>query len=98
MKVLNLLLHLIILLILHQTIWILKQESDSICFKQDKITYTHGNVVNIYIVYEINKNDSTSSDPALENCLFGPVSLTKMRILISINILDMELDLIDMDF
>ena len=36
------------------------------CLKQDKITYTHGKLVNIYIVYEINKKDSTtSSDPTL---------------------------------
>ena len=48
------------------------------CLKQDKITYTHGKIVDIYIVYEINKNDNTtSSDPTLENCLFGAVTLTK---------------------
>ena len=47
------------------------------CLKQDKITYTKRNIINIYIVYEINKNDNTSSDLALENCLFGAVSLTK---------------------
>ena len=42
------------------------------CLKQDKITYTHGKIVNIYIVYEINKKDNTIiSDPTLENCLFG---------------------------
>ena len=29
------------------------------CLKQDKITYTHGKIVNIYIVYEINKKDNT---------------------------------------
>ena len=46
--------------------------------KQDKSTYTHGKIVNIYIVYEINKKDSTTiSDPTLENCLFGAVTLTK---------------------
>ena len=46
--------------------------------KQDKITYTHGKIVNIYIVYEINKKDNTiTSDPTLENCLFGAVTLTK---------------------
>ena len=46
--------------------------------KQDKITYTHGKIVNIYIVYEINKKDNTIiSDPTLENCLFGAVTLTK---------------------
>ena len=35
-------------------------------------------IVNIYIVYEINKNDNIiSSNPTLENCLFGAVTLTK---------------------
>ena len=47
------------------------------CLKQDKITYNHGKIVNIYIVYEINKNGNTGSDPTLENRLFGAVSLTK---------------------
>ena len=48
------------------------------CLKQDKVTYTHEKIVNIYIVYEINKNDNTIiSDPTLENCLFGAVTLTK---------------------
>ena len=46
--------------------------------KQDKITYTHGKIVNIYIVYEINEKDSmTNSDAILENCLFGAVTLIK---------------------
>ena len=44
---------------------------------KDKITYSHVKIVNIYIAYEINKNNDTSSDPTLENYLFGPVSLTK---------------------
>ena len=48
------------------------------CLKQDKVTYTHGKIVNIYIVNEINKKDNTIiSDPTLENCLFGAVNLTK---------------------
>ena len=29
------------------------------CLKQDKITYTHAKIVNIHIVYEINKKDNT---------------------------------------
>ena len=46
--------------------------------KQDKVIYTHGKIVNIYIIYEINKKDNTIiSDPTLENCLFGAVTLTK---------------------
>ena len=39
---------------------------------------TLGKIVKIYTVYEINKKDSTtSSDPTLENCLFGAVTLTE---------------------
>ena len=49
-----------------------------ISLKKSKISYTYGKVVNIYIFYEINKKDSTrSSDPTLENCLFGAITLTK---------------------
>ena len=48
------------------------------CLKQDESTYTHGKIVNIYFVYEINKKDSTTSnDRTLENCLFGAVTLPK---------------------
>ena len=47
------------------------------CVKQDKAIYNHGTIVNIYIVYEINKNYNISSYPTLKNCLFGAVSLTK---------------------
>ena len=48
------------------------------CLKQDKITYTHEKIVNIYIVYEVNSKDNTiTSDFTSENCLFGAVTLTK---------------------
>ena len=48
------------------------------CLKQDKITYTHGKIVNNYLVYKINKKDDTViSDPTLENCSFGAVTLAK---------------------
>ena len=36
------------------------------CLKQDKVSFDHGKVVNIYIVYEINKNFSISCYPTLE--------------------------------
>ena len=45
--------------------------------KQEKITFNHGKIVNIYIVYEIEKSVNISSYPTLENCLFGAVKLTK---------------------
>ena len=47
------------------------------CLKQLKISYNHGKVVNIYIVYELSASCSNVNDPTLENCLFGAVTLTK---------------------
>ena len=47
------------------------------CLKQPKISYTHGKVVNIYIVYELGASSSNVNDPTLKNCLFGAVTLTK---------------------
>ena len=49
------------------------------CLKQDEITFTHRKIVNIYIVYEIDKNFSISCYQTLENFLFGAVSLTKIN-------------------
>ena len=50
----------------------------SSCLKQsNKLTYTYGKVVNIYIVYELSASSSHSDDPALKNCLFGTVTITK---------------------
>ena len=49
------------------------------CLKQDIISFDHGKIVNIYIVYEINKIFNASSYPALENCLFSAVKLIKHR-------------------
>ena len=48
------------------------------CLKQDKITFDHGKIVNIYIVSEIGRSVNISSYSALENCLFGAVKLTKL--------------------
>ena len=44
--------------------------------KQDKVTYNHGPIVNIYIVYRLILSVNTSYR-TLENCLFGAVRLTK---------------------
>ena len=44
---------------------------------QDNITFNHGKIVNIYIVYEISRNINISDYPTLENYLFGAVSLIK---------------------
>ena len=45
--------------------------------RQPKVSYTHGKVVNIYIIYELGASSSHSDDPTLKNCLFGAVTLTK---------------------
>ena len=47
------------------------------CLKQPKISYTHGTIVNIYIVYELGASGSNNNDPTLKNCLIGAVTLTK---------------------
>ena len=52
-------------------------EFNGSCLKQDSVTFNHGKVVNIYIVYEISKSINISDYPTLEDCLFGAVSLTK---------------------
>ena len=45
--------------------------------KQESVTFNHGKIVNICIVYDINKSINISDYPMLENCLFGAVTLTK---------------------
>ena len=40
-------------------------------------TILHGNIVNIYIVYEITSDYKDINYPTLENSLFGSVKLTK---------------------
>ena len=47
------------------------------CLEQNKITYIHKNVVNIYIVYELGAFSSHDNDPTLKNSLFGAVTLDK---------------------
>ena len=47
------------------------------CLKQLKISYTHGTIVNIYIVYELGDYSSNINDPSVKNCLFCAVILTK---------------------
>ena len=48
------------------------------CLKpQNKLTYTHGTIVNIYIVYELGSSGSLNDDPTLKNAFFGVVKLTK---------------------
>ena len=47
------------------------------CLQQPNVSYTHGTIVTIYIVYELSASSSHSNDPTLKNSLFGAVRLTK---------------------
>ena len=66
------------------------------CLKQpDHLTYDYGHKVNVYIVYELGGSSSNDSDPTLKNCLFGAVTLKKMRTLKNTDILVLVLDSIE---
>ena len=47
------------------------------CLKQPKLSYSHGTIVKIYIVYGQGVSSSHNDDPTLKRCLFGAVTLTK---------------------
>ena len=46
--------------------------------KEDKITYTNVNIVNIYIAYELTGSNSDDNDHTVKNTLLGAVTLTKI--------------------
>ena len=46
------------------------------CLRQDKVTYSHGPIINTYIVYQLYRSVTISS-ATLENCLFGAAAFTK---------------------
>ena len=50
-----------------------KAECNGDCLKQEKISFDYGKMINIYIVYEINKTFNSSSYPTLESCVFAAV-------------------------
>ena len=72
-------------------------ESNLSCLKQDKITFNHGKLANIYIFYDVSKSINISNYPTLENCLFWGVRLTKNAESIRTNIQNMALDSIEKD-
>ena len=45
--------------------------------KHDKVTYNHGPIVNIYIVYKSTPFTTSTKSAALEICLSGAANLTK---------------------
>ena len=54
---------------------------DGCCLKQDKVTFNHGKIGNIYIVYKIiriaNINGNRNSNLTVQNALFAAVIFTK---------------------
>ena len=47
------------------------------CLKQPNLSYTHGRILNIYIVYELGASTSHNKGPALKSCLLVEIILTK---------------------
>ena len=72
-------------------------EFNGSCLKQNSVTFNHKKIVNIYIVFKIERSVNISSYPTLENFLFGAVKLTKHVDVICTNIQDMLLDSIEKD-
>ena len=64
--------------------------------KQYKITFNHGKIVNVCVFCALSSN-LNNVDRSLENFLFRAVKLNKMLLLVSTNILDMVLDLIQVE-
>ena len=46
------------------------------CLKQDKITFNHAKILNIYVVYGL-KSNLNNFGPNIENCLFGTFKFLK---------------------
>ena len=71
---------------------------DGDCLKQDKVTFNHEKIANIFIVYEIiriaNINGNRNSNLTVQNALFGAASLTKNANVNKYKYCGMELDLI----
>ena len=72
----------------------IRRKFNGSCLKQPKMQYTHGTIVNIYIVHGLGASSFNDNDPTLKKCIFGAVTLTKTQILINPDILVMELGLI----
>ena len=63
--------------------------------RQPKTSYTHQNIVNIYILYKLGASGSNHNDPTLKRCVSGAVTLTKNADIDKYDILVIKLDLIE---
>ena len=68
------------------------------CLKQDKITFNHGKIVNIYIVYTLKSTLNYDEDITPENCLFDAVKITKNADISKYKYSDMVLGLMEKEF
>ena len=64
-----------VVMIKHQLKFRLKFKGDSL--RENKITYNHGKIVNIYIVYEISYTFTRKCSFTLKKFLFGAAKITK---------------------
>ena len=48
-------------------------ESSGSCLKQGNVSFNHRKLLNIYLVYEMNKSNNISDYPTMENCLIRAV-------------------------
>ena len=56
----------------------IRVEFKGVCLKQDKVTFTPNNIVNLFIVDELYTcSQDLNTDFTLKDCLFGAVKLTK---------------------
>ena len=81
-KLLNHLQHLVIVLLQNYYGTKTRVKFNGSCLKQSKISYTHGTIINIYIVYKLDASDSHNNDPTLKNCLFSAVKKCTCLILL----------------
>ena len=66
------------------------------CLKQEQIMFNYGKLLNIYIVYDIERSVNVSSYPTLKNCLNWCSQIKKnLLTLICTNIQNMVSDLIE---
>ena len=46
---------------------------------QEKISYTHGSIVNIYVVYSLSNITISTDSDSIAECLFGATSLSNNK-------------------
>ena len=55
----------------------IREKFNGSCLKQDNVMYSHGKILNIYIVYKLTGSYSDDNYPTVKNSLFDAVTSTK---------------------